>query len=174
MHIAHGGCRLAGGSAKAAEILLTQQALGLAVHQACIQGPPLPTDLRTQECRTHGSIGDDIAIAPGLCTESGMKVPGYRHRPMQSNIERQVGVPPQHPGFAAACSRGIEMHHLAVSMNACVSAARTVYPNRTGRYLLQGLFQGALYGQDIKVGLRLPAAVAAAIIFYPAGDSTTR
>lgn len=66
------------------------------------------------------------------------------------------------------------MHDLAEAVHPGVGATRTVHPDRRVGYGRERRFKGCLYRENIEMGLRLPAAVTAAIVLDAAGYATAR
>lgn len=103
-----------------------------------------------------------------------MKFVDYRKRPVYANSRWQTPIASEHPRFAAARDRVIEVYDLGIGVNAGISATGTLHPEWHIGDFSQSVFELVLNCDYTDMRLRLPTIVVAAVIFDATGNACTR
>ena len=173
LDVSHRGSGLAGGRLERAEILFTQKRLRGAMHGLRIEGASVPGHLPLQQRRANHSVGDNIAIATRQRREAGMEFGGNWNRPVNANGRWQGRIAAHHPRFAAARDGVVKMNDLGMGMDTGIGTTGTLHPKRRIGDPSQCLFELILHCDDTDMRLRLPAIVAATVVFDTARDPRT-
>ena len=94
-----------------------------------------------------------ISIAPGLRRKTRMKFLIDCDSPMNANVPRQVGIPANYPGFAAARHGCIKMNYLRVGVHTGIGTPGAVHAHGSGGDFGKSDFELVLDGYHALVRL---------------------
>lgn len=92
--------------------------------------------------------------------------------PVQSDIVWQACIATNHPCLATARYRRVEMNNLAESVDTGVGSPGALHSNRRSSDCGKTLLQHILDSDHTFQGLRLPSIEPAAVVLYPAGQTS--
>jgi hypothetical protein len=154
---------LAARSPERAEIMLSQQGLGGAMHDLLIQRIMDPRRTVTPQGGAVFPVKNQVTIGATYGAEACVEILRNFSCPQDVYIITQVGIGAAHPGMGLSYRRGVHVNNLAGGMHSGIGAPGANHPNWLIGHARQGSLQLTLDTESII--LNLPPHESGAVVF---------